>query len=96
MFKLVHCRKYGKLFDVAYFSNSMVHHLTPAISDVFADQALVILETAKFITELSREQYIQFTNKIDSMAKAVSCSSLFDCNPEKDSFAFYTYQRDIS
>ena len=55
--------KYAKLFDVAYFSNrcyneyvvvlvirllySMVHHLTPEMQAVLADEATVILETTK-------------------------------------------------
>lgn len=71
----------------------MVHHLTSPIADIFADESMIVLETAKFITELSREQYIEFTNKVDGMAKAVGCETMIDCCPEKDCFAFYKYLR---
>lgn len=71
----------------------MVHHLVPPIADVFSDECVVMLETAKFITELSREQYIEFANKLDKMAKAVGCDTMIDVNPEKDSFAFYKFKR---
>lgn len=87
------CRKYEKLFDVVYFSNAMVHHLVPPISNIMADKSVVVLETAKFITELTREQYVGFANKIDGMAKAVGCETMIDCNPQDDCFAFYKYER---
>jgi len=84
------------MFDQVYFSNSMVHHLTPEVTNIFANNASIILETAKFITELTKEQYIAFTNKIDSMAKAAGCETLIDCCPEKDAFSFYKFQRQTS
>ncbi|KAF6026422.1 DNAAF3 [Bugula neritina] len=88
--------KYQNMFDQVYFSNSMVHHLTPEVTNIFANNASIILETAKFITELTKEQYIAFTNKIDSMAKAAGCETLIDCCPEKDAFSFYKFQRQTS
>jgi len=39
--------KYKGLFDLAYFSNSMVHLLKPEVSPVFADKSTVILESAR-------------------------------------------------
>ena len=71
----------------------MVHRLIPPIADIFSDESLIMLETAKFITELSREQYIEFTNKIDRMAKSAGCETMIDVNPEKDCFAFYKFKR---
>lgn len=71
----------------------MVHHLVKPIENLFADECMVVLETAKYITELSREQYIEFTNKIDRMAKDVGCETMIDVNPEKDATAFYKFKR---
>jgi dynein assembly factor 3 len=41
--------KYHKLFDIIYFSNSMVHSLTEGIQAAFASQAAMIIETTKFL-----------------------------------------------
>lgn len=86
-------RRYRHLFDVVYFSNSMVHHLQPSLSEIFSDDALLILETAKFITEITAEQYMQFANKISDMAKSIGCKPLVDCQPEKDCFCFCHFHR---
>lgn len=90
---VVFCRKYKRLFDIAYFSNSMVHHLQPAISETFSDDTMLVLETAKFVTEISNEQYVQFANKICDIAKSVGCQPMIDCDPEKDCFSFHKFHR---
>ena len=38
--------KYQKAFNVVYFGNSLVHHLTPEFNGVFADQCTVLIESA--------------------------------------------------
>lgn len=87
------CRKYQKLFNTVYFSNSMVHHLLPELTDIFSDDTLVVLETAKFITQLTNDQYKQFVEKISVLAKNASCEALIDCDAEKDCFSFHRYKR---
>lgn len=71
----------------------MVHHLVPPVENILADESLVILETAKYVTELTSEQYIQFANKIDKMAKTVGCETMVDLNPKDDCFALYKHLR---
>ncbi|XP_041461977.1 dynein assembly factor 3, axonemal-like [Lytechinus variegatus] len=67
--------KYKRAFDVVYFSNSMVHHLTPEMSAVFSDKATVICETARYMLELKKEQCQEFVNKVTAMAKNAGCQA---------------------
>ena len=71
----------------------MTHHTVQPITDMFADEAVVVMETAKFITEPSKEQYMQFGDKITAMAKGVGCKKLIDLDAEMDSLAFFKYLR---
>ncbi|XP_065844488.1 dynein axonemal assembly factor 3-like isoform X2 [Oscarella lobularis] len=85
--------KYAKLFDVAYFSNSMVHHLTPEMQAVLADEATVILETTKFMLDLRLEQSEAFVEKITGMAASAGCKPCKPCVHNQDSHAFFHFSR---
>ncbi|XP_072178400.1 dynein axonemal assembly factor 3-like [Diadema setosum] len=85
--------KYKKAFDIVYFSNSMVHHLTPDISAVFADSAAIICETARYMLELNREQSQVFVDKVTAMAKNAGCQVSGKVDGFKDSNMRFTFQR---
>lgn len=85
--------KYNKLFDVIYFSNSMVHLLTSEVKEIFADEAIVIVETTKFMLDLKPEQMQEYLKKITSMAQAAGCKTAGHADGEKDAHAFFTFQR---
>ncbi|XP_013396625.1 dynein assembly factor 3, axonemal [Lingula anatina] len=85
--------KYQKLFNIAYFSNSMVHHLTPELAATLADKASVILELTLYMLELRPENIKLFSEKVTNMAKAAGCEVAAPCNPEKDNFARFTFSR---
>ncbi|XP_006814135.1 dynein axonemal assembly factor 3-like [Saccoglossus kowalevskii] len=86
--------KYHQLFHLVYFSNSMVHNLTPEINTLFSERACVMLETAKFMLDLKKEQTDEFVKKVSSMAKSVGCEPQTLCNSDKDSaFLKFTFRR---
>lgn len=85
--------KYSKLFDVIYFSNSMVHLLTPEVKEIFANEAIVIAETTKFMLDLRPEQMQEYFKKITSMAQSAGCKMADSADGEKDAHAFFTFQR---
>ncbi|XP_030851161.1 dynein assembly factor 3, axonemal [Strongylocentrotus purpuratus] len=85
--------KYKKAFDVVYFSNSMVHHLTPEMSAVFSDQATVICETARYMLELNKDQCQEFVNKVAAMAKNAGCQATSPVDGFKCSTMRFTFQR---
>lgn len=85
--------KYNKLFDVIYFSNSMVHLLTPEVKEIFSDEAVIIAETTKFMLDLKPEQMQEYMKKITSMAVSAGCKAVDHADGEKDTHAFFTFQR---
>ena len=85
--------KYQRLFNIAYFSNSMVHHLNKDISSTFANGAGVILETAKFMLDLTPEQTEMFSNKVISMAKSVGCEMSDSVDAKEDVFLNFMFDQ---
>nr|KAG5702916.1 hypothetical protein BaRGS_034689 [Batillaria attramentaria] len=76
--------KFQKAFNVVYFSNSLVHHLTPEFNAVFADRCTVLIESALFMLELKKEQVAKFVEKVTGMAQAAGCKELEKCDAEQD------------
>ncbi|ELU12844.1 hypothetical protein CAPTEDRAFT_219243 [Capitella teleta] len=68
--------KFQKLFNIVFFANSMVHHLNGEVNQTFADDAVVHLETSKFMLELKKEQHEEFNKKVTSIAEGVGCKSV--------------------
>lgn len=85
--------KYNKLFDVIYFSNSMVHLLTPDVKEIFSDEAVIITETTKFMLDLKPEQMREYLKKITSMAESAGCKAAGHTDGEEDAHTFFTFQR---
>ncbi|KAK2158864.1 hypothetical protein LSH36_162g02003 [Paralvinella palmiformis] len=84
--------RYQKLFDCVYLSNSMVHVLNETLTETFSDVATVILETSKFLLELSDAQHKQYLDKIVSIAKSVGCKET-DTPEVGNSYAEFIFQR---
>ncbi|XP_067664901.1 dynein axonemal assembly factor 3-like [Haliotis asinina] len=84
--------KYQKFFDVVYFSNSMVHQLTPDVSRIFAKQCTLILETAQFMLEIKKEQREEFLKKTTSMAKSAGCEHIETVGCLSKSFTRHLYK----
>ena len=85
--------KYKKLFHSVYFSNSMVHHLKPDISELFADKCALVLETALFMLQLKKENVQEFVKKITGMAEKAGCKPLETCDDLQDSYTTYYFER---
>ncbi|XP_005110757.2 dynein assembly factor 3, axonemal [Aplysia californica] len=90
---LVKKAKYKKLFNVVFFSNSMVHHLKPEVSELFADKCSLILETALFMLQLKAEHVQEFVKKTTGLAEATGCKSLEACDDLQDSYIKFYYER---
>lgn len=68
--------KYRGLFNQVYFANSMVHHLTPELTAIFADHTTVLTETARFMVDLKMEQCQEFLTKVDGIATNAGCKGV--------------------
>ncbi|XP_071818838.1 dynein axonemal assembly factor 3-like isoform X2 [Apostichopus japonicus] len=84
-------RKYHSMFDLVYFSNSMVHFFTPEMSQIFRDGATVVCETARFMLDLKKEQCEEFVSKVTGMASKAGCQIKQKCNGFHDNFMRFTF-----
>ncbi|XP_022244065.1 dynein assembly factor 3, axonemal-like isoform X2 [Limulus polyphemus] len=83
---------YQKLFDIVYFSNSMVHHFVPEFSTLLKRNAVVLVETAKFILDLTSEQEAEYIKKVTNMAEAAGCEVVGCQEPNEDSFMKFIFR----
>ncbi|XP_061562227.1 dynein axonemal assembly factor 3-like [Phycodurus eques] len=65
--KLPEKQKYANFFDIIHFSASCAHHLGPNIQQIAAPDAVLIVELAKFILDLNKEQEAGFAERVTSM-----------------------------
>ncbi|XP_035662777.1 dynein assembly factor 3, axonemal-like [Branchiostoma floridae] len=86
--------KYAELFDVVFFATGMVHGITPELNTTLADEAVIIVETAKYLIDLRKEQLEQFGSKVNEMAAAAGWKPISTCDFTKDVFAKYQFKRE--
>ena len=58
--------KFSKLFSLAYFSNTSLHTLTAGTSHIMSPDSVIVLESSKYLLELSREQHDMFRSAVTS------------------------------
>lgn len=63
--------KFRSMFDIAYFSNSMVHHLSSGIEATFTPTSLLLIETARLMLDLKKEQRLEYISKVTAMANDI-------------------------
>ncbi|OWF47948.1 dynein assembly factor 3, axonemal-like [Mizuhopecten yessoensis] len=88
--------KYKNLFHVIYFANSLVHLLKEDISPVFADQATLILESARYMLELKTDQVAEFGKTVTTIATDAGCEAFGTSDFEKAKFFKFSYNRKSS
>ncbi|XP_066538492.1 dynein axonemal assembly factor 3 [Hoplias malabaricus] len=62
---------YSRLFNSIYCSASMVHHLDSSLKQAAAPDAVLIVELAKYLLDLTKEQEAAFEEKVGEIAKEV-------------------------
>ncbi|KAM3821204.1 dynein axonemal assembly factor 3 [Vipera latastei] len=66
--ELHHKVKYQQLFNLFFFSCSMVHYLKPNLSLVSAPKATLIVELTNFLPDLRKEQVSEFSSRVTRLA----------------------------
>ncbi|KAM8729569.1 dynein axonemal assembly factor 3 [Acanthopagrus schlegelii] len=66
--KLPDKQKYSHFFNTIYFSASCAHQLGPALRQIAAPDAVLVVELAKYILDLNKEQEEGFAKKVASIA----------------------------
>ncbi|XP_077359360.1 dynein axonemal assembly factor 3 [Festucalex cinctus] len=67
--KLAEKRKYANFYNIIHFSASCVHHLGPTIRQIAAPDAVLIVELAKYILDLNKEQEAGFAERVSVMCQ---------------------------
>ncbi|XP_072311689.1 dynein axonemal assembly factor 3-like [Eucyclogobius newberryi] len=67
--KMPQKEKYVNFFNVIFFSVGCVHQLGPALRQIAAPDAVLVVELAKFILDLNKEQESGFRTKVEDMAQ---------------------------
>lgn len=81
--------KFQQLFHMVYFSNSMVHLLTPETSCLLSEKAMLIIETTMFMLDLKEEQSEEYLKKVTAMAQRAGCEPMMSCDPTKHPYVYY-------
>ncbi|XP_059180536.1 dynein axonemal assembly factor 3-like [Centropristis striata] len=66
--KLPEKQKYAHFFNTIYFSASCVHQLGPTMRQIAAPDAVLVVELAKYILDLNKDQEAGFAKKVASIA----------------------------
>ncbi|XP_051899174.1 dynein axonemal assembly factor 3-like [Pristis pectinata] len=77
---------YRNLFNVIYFSCSMVHQLKPELKQIAAPQATLIVELTKFMLDLRNETITKFASRAAELAMEAGFVPFGSMDGEKDSF----------
>nr|XP_056719835.1 dynein axonemal assembly factor 3 [Euleptes europaea] len=67
--RLHHKARYQKLFNLIFFSCSMVHLLKPEMHLVAAPKATLLVELANFLPDLRKEQVSEFCSRATSLGR---------------------------
>ncbi|XP_073345879.1 dynein axonemal assembly factor 3-like isoform X1 [Pagrus major] len=66
--KLPDKKKYSHFFNTIYFAASCAHQLGPAMRQIAAPDAVLVVELAKYILDLNKDQEEGFAKKVASIA----------------------------
>ncbi|XP_027016812.2 dynein axonemal assembly factor 3 [Tachysurus fulvidraco] len=90
--KLPMKNKYCRLFNAVYFSASMMHHLDSSLIQTAAPDAVLIIELAKYLLDLSKEQESAFATRVSEIAKQLGFVPAHA--KDNDAYAVFTLQKD--
>ncbi|XP_060950947.1 dynein axonemal assembly factor 3-like [Limanda limanda] len=66
--KLPEKKKYSHFFKTIYLSISCAHQLGPTMTQIAAPDAVVVMELAKYVLDLTKDQEAEFAKKVASIA----------------------------
>ncbi|KAJ7984564.1 hypothetical protein DPEC_G00356100 [Dallia pectoralis] len=87
--KLPEKQKYSHFFNGIYCAASMVHHLGPTLRQIGAPKATLVVELAKYLLDLTKDQEAGFAQKVGDIAKEAGFEP---SQKESDIYATFTLQ----
>ncbi|XP_061765351.1 dynein axonemal assembly factor 3-like [Nerophis ophidion] len=87
--------KYAHFFNIVYISTSFAHHLSPKIKQIAAPDAVLVVELAKYILDLNKEQEAGFAERVSSMCTDAGFQLCREATRD-DVHAVFIPQKDIA
>ncbi|KAF7708037.1 dynein axonemal assembly factor 3-like [Silurus meridionalis] len=84
--------RFCRLFNAVYCSASMVHHLDSTLRQTMAPDATLIVELARYLLDLSKEQEASFATKVSEIAKEAGFVAAH--TRDDTAYAVFTLQQD--
>ncbi|CAK1552669.1 unnamed protein product [Leptosia nina] len=81
------------LFHGVFVGHNMLSRLKPSIWSMARDDAVVVMESRKYMVGLKREEVKAYGELIQQAATTAQCDKIFAFNPEKDDFAKFVIRR---
>ncbi|KAM6951017.1 dynein axonemal assembly factor 3 [Aplochiton taeniatus] len=91
--KLPEKQKFNKFFNVIYFATSLVQQLGPTLRQIAAPNAVLIVELAKYLLDLTKEQEKGFAERVSELAKEAGFEPCQQENRD-DAHATFTLQKE--
>ncbi|XP_054850733.1 dynein axonemal assembly factor 3 isoform X2 [Eublepharis macularius] len=79
--------RFQQLFNLIFFSCSMVHLLKPELHRVSAPKATLLIELTNFLPDLRKEQVSEFSSRVGNLVKATGFVPVE--TPSKEAFSLF-------
>lgn len=94
IYAMINKSKYHHFFDIIYLSNSSTSYFTSEFQEVFADNAVIIIETIKFILNINKELTNAFSEKLKSLIEEIkNCKLIGTFDVEINAYIQLLYSR---
>lgn len=88
-----HKPQFQGLFHGVFVGHNMLPRVKPSVWSMARDDAVILLESRKYLAELKREDVKAFADQFEQAAAAAQCEKTSTFDPQKDDFAKYLIRR---
>ncbi|XP_059048761.1 dynein axonemal assembly factor 3 [Achroia grisella] len=88
-----HKPQFQGLFHGVFVGNNILPRIKPSIWSMARDDAIVIMESRKYMVDLKRDDVKAFGDQIQQAAIAAQCEKITSFDPQKDDYARFLIRR---
>ncbi|KAL0841709.1 hypothetical protein ABMA28_013981 [Loxostege sticticalis] len=88
-----HKPQFQGLFHGVFVGHNMLSRVKPSVWSMARDDAIVVMETRKYMVELKRDDVKAFGDQIQQAATAAQCEKITTFDPQADDFARFLIRR---
>lgn len=88
-----HKPQFQGLFHGVFVGHNMLQRVKPSVWSMARDDAVVLMESRKYLVELKKDDVKAFGGSLQQAATAAQCESLSPFDPQKDDYAKFRIKR---